>query len=257
MHDVRLANCGFCSGQEFIERVDRKHLTLKDAPEVARHAIGSARHGGASFRIGFDFEGRNASVGDAAGDDPVEVAEVGGYVQSEAVGCDRLGDMDANCGDFLFGDAASGDCPYAGAFADALRGNAEVFAGEDERLFDQTDEVYRAEVRTALAWEVAAEVEDGVADELARTVVGDVSSAIDLVYLDAFLGEELVGGQDVGTCGVSTEGEDRGMLEEQEGVADLIRLAGGDDSLLDGEAFGIGNAAELEEMDDHAAREVS
>ena len=41
--------------------------------------------------------------GDAAGDDQVEVAEVGVYVEGEAVGGDEAGDVDADGGEFGFG----------------------------------------------------------------------------------------------------------------------------------------------------------
>ena len=193
------------------------------------------------------------AVGDAAGDDPVEVAEVGGDVEREAVRGDGLRDMDADGGDLLFANAAAGQGPDAGEFADALRGHAEVFAGEDEGLFHQADEVDGAEVRAAFAGQVAAEIEDGVADELAGAVVGDVAAAVDLVDLDAAAGKELVGGEDVGAGGVAAEGEDRRVLEEEERVADGAGFARGDDLSLDAQAFGVGDAAELEEVDVHDA----
>ena len=53
--------------------------------------------------VGFEFERGDRAVGDAAGDDEVEVAEVGGDVEGEAVRCDGLRDVDADGGDFLFG----------------------------------------------------------------------------------------------------------------------------------------------------------
>jgi hypothetical protein len=103
----------------------------------------------------------------------------------------------------------------------------------------------------ALAGEVAAEVEDGVADELAGAVIGDVATAVDLVDFDAALGEELVGREDIGAAGVAAEGEDRRVFEEEERVADGSRFACGYDLGLDAEAFGVGDAAELEEVDVH------
>ena len=63
---------------------------------------------------------------------------------------DSLRDVDADGGDLLLADAASGERPDAGEFADALRQDAEVVAGADERLFDQADEVDRAEMRALL-----------------------------------------------------------------------------------------------------------
>jgi hypothetical protein len=43
-------------------------------------------------------------------------------------------------------------------------------------------------MRTTFARKVATEVEDGVADELAGPVVGDIATAIDLVDLYAAVG---------------------------------------------------------------------
>jgi hypothetical protein len=160
----------------------------------------------------------------------------------------------ADGGDLFLGDGAAGVGPDAGELADALGGDAEVFAGEDEGFFHEADKVYRAEVWALFAGEVAPEVEDGVADELAGAVVGDVAAAVDLVDGDAFAGEKVVGGEDVGAGGVAAEGEDRGVFEEDEGVADEAGFAGGDDFGLDAEAFEVGDAAELEEMDVHGIR---
>lgn len=50
---------------------------------------------------------------------------------------------------------------------------------------------------------------------------------------------------------VAAEGEDGRVLEEEECVADKVLLASVDDPLLDGEAFGVRDAAELEEVDVH------
>ena len=192
---------------ELLERVAPEHLALEDTAEVAGGGVAGGFHGGRRRDcggVGLEFEAGDLAVGDAAGDDPLEVAQVGGDVEREAVRGDALRDVDADGGDLLLRDAAAGDGPDAGELADALREHAEVAAGADEDLFEQADEVDRAEVRALLAGEVAAQIEDGVADELAGAVVGDVAAAVDLVELDAALAEELVGGEDVGAvwrCG--------------------------------------------------------
>ena len=227
---------------------------MKDAAEVGGNAVGGLRQWGWGVLRRFEFEGRYGAVGDAAGDDVVEVAEIGGDVEGEAVGGDGLGDVDADGGDFLFADGAAGEGPDAGEFADALGGDAEIFAGEDEGFFHEADEVDGAEVRAAFAGEVAAEVEDGVADELAGAVVGDVAAAVDFVDFYGSAGEQVVGGQDVGAGGVAAEGEDGWVFEEEERVADEVGFAGGYDFGLEAEAFGVGDAAELEEVDMHYRR---
>ena len=226
---------------------------MEDGAEVAGDAVAGQLHGGLRggvFEGGvFEFERGVGAVGDAAGDDPVEVAEVCGDVEGEAVRGDAAGDVDADGREFFLGDAAARDGPDAGATFDALRGDAEVVGGADEDVFKEADVVDRAEMGAALAGEVAAEVEDGIADELAGAVVGDVAAAVDLVDFDAFGRQEFVGGEDVAALGVAAEGEDGWMLEEDEGVGDGVGFACGDEFGLEAEAFGVGGAGEVEQVD--------
>ena len=95
----------------------------------------------------------------------------------------------------------------------------------------------------------AAEIEDGVADELAGTVIGDVAAAIDLVEGDAAGGEQLVGREDVGAVGVAAEGENRRVLKQQENVADAAGGAQGDEFVLKAERFAVVHAPEIEILD--------
>ena len=126
-------------------------------------------------------------------------------------------------------------------------------AGADQRLFEQANEVDRAEMRAFFAGQIAAQIDDGIADELAGAVVGDIAAAIDLVQLHAALCEQFVAGEDIGAMRVAAKREHRRMLQQQQRVADEVLLARSDDLLLDGEAFRVGDAAEMEEIDVHRA----
>jgi len=240
--------------EELVKGFGRDDLALKDAAEVCRYAVGCLGEVWRGSLRRFDFEGGDGAVRDAARDDPVEVSEVGCDVEGEAVRGDGLRDVDADGGDLFLADGSSGQRPDSGELANALGGDAEIFAGEDEGVFHEADEVDGAEVGAALAREVAAEVEDGVADELAGAVIGDVAASVDLVDFGSAAGEEFVAGEDVGAGGVAAEGEDGWMLEEEERVADGSGFARGYDFGLDAQAFGVGDAAELEEMDVHYGR---
>ena len=66
----------------------------------------------------------------------------------------------------------------------------------------------------------AAQIEDGVTDELAGAVKGDVAAAIDFVEGDSAADEQFIGSENVGSVGVAAEGEDRRVLEEQKRVVD-------------------------------------
>jgi hypothetical protein len=252
---VRLANIDgvrFCGcGEQLVEGFAPEHLALEDAAEVAGGGVERRLHGGLAAGVGLELEAGDLTVVDAAGDDPFEVAEVGGDVERESVGGDALGDVDADGRDLLLADTASGDGPDAGELADALGHDAEVAAGADQSLFEETDVVDGAKVWAFFAGKIAAEIEDGVADELAGAVIGDVAAAIDLVHLHSTLGEEIVASEDVGAVGVAAEGEDGRMLQHEESVADEVLLASGDDLLLDGESFAVGDAAEMEKIDVH------
>ena len=233
-----------------MQGVRGEDLAAKDAAEVSGGDVGGSGKGRLGKGIGFEFERGDAAVGYAAGNDPGEVTEVGGDVEREAVGGDALCNMDADGGDLLFLHGAAGVGPDAGAFADALGGHAEVLAGEDEGLLQEADEVDGTEMRAAFAGEIAAEVEDGITDELAGAVIGDVTAAVDLVDLDAFAGEQIVGGEDVGASGVAAEGQDGRVLHQEERVADGPGFASFDDLAHVAQTFRIGEAAELDQMED-------
>ena len=83
---------------------------------------------------------------------------------------------------------APAEGPDAGDLWNALGHDAEVGAGADEHFFEHADEVDRAEVFVAgalLAGPVAAQIDDGIADELAGAVIRHVTAAIDLMQRDA------------------------------------------------------------------------
>src|ERR1700739_3535510 len=104
------------------------------------------------------FEGGGFAISDAAGNDEIEVAEVGGDVVSEAVGGDPAANVDTNGGEFFF----HGTCldPNAGFAGDAIGGEAEIGRGADHGFFAVADlPAYNAFY--------IAEIEDGITDDLA------------------------------------------------------------------------------------------
>src|ERR1700753_1250453 len=151
----------------------------------------------------FQLERGDATVGDAAGNDPVEVTEVRRYVKREAVRSDRLGDMDADRRDLLFRDASARVGPHTSTCADALCGHTEILAGQDQGLLHHADEVHRAEMRAFLAGKVSAQIEDGITHQLAGAMVRHIATTIDLVDLNALLRERFIAEENVRTCGVA------------------------------------------------------
>jgi hypothetical protein len=149
------------------------------------------------------------------------------------------------CDLFLL-DTAAGERPYSGTLADALSHDAEVAAGTDQHLFEHADKVDGAEVWAFLAGQVTAQIDDGVANELAGAMIGDVAATVDLVELNAALLQELIRCEDVGATGIPAECKYRRVLKQKKGIADEVLLTCCDDLLLDREGFGIGDATEME-----------
>src|SRR5690606_16904496 len=149
------------AGQEAVESVGGEGLDFLEID------------GAAELRV----QGGDGAVGrgDAAGDDALEVGEVGVHVEGEAVVGDPAAHGHADGGDFAVGD------PDAGLAVAAGGDEAEFADGVDQDLFQ------KAQVGVEVF--AGGEVDDGVADELAGAVVGDVAAAVGLDDFDAFVGE--------------------------------------------------------------------
>lgn len=166
-------------------------LVVKDAAKVSGGSVNGIFHDrrgmDGATGDGFKIDAGDGAVADAARHDELEVAQVGGDIKSEPVGSNAARDVDADGGDFFLGDCAGGKGPDAGASGNALGGNAKVRAGADEGFFEEADVVDGSKSRGK-----ATEIEDGIADELAGTMIGDVASAVDFVDCDAAAGKDLV-----------------------------------------------------------------
>ena len=81
--------------------------------------------------------------------------------------------------------------PHARQPCHTLAGDREVGAGADQNFFQAADEFDCAQcLAFAVGRGETAQVEDGIADDLARAVESDVAAAVALEKLDAALGEE-------------------------------------------------------------------
>src|SRR5260370_13496896 len=186
-------------------------------------------HGGLAIRIGLELEAGDLAIADAAGDNPFEVAKVCRYVKREAVRGYALRDMNSNGGDLFFADTASGHGPDTGELTDALGHHAEVAAGSDQSFFEEANVVHGAEVWAFFSGKIATQIEDGIPDELTWAVVGNVSTAIDLVQFHPALCEQFVADQDVGAMRIATERKHRRMFQQEQRVVDKVLLPCSDD----------------------------
>jgi len=131
------------------------------------------------------FERGGFAVSNAARDDQIEVAQIGGDVVGEAVGSDPAADVDADGSEFFF--RGSGLDPDARFTRDAIRGNTEVGGGTDHRFFEGAD------IPANIAFDFV-EIEDGITDDLAWTVICDVTAATGDVEFDFLLTKDVFGG---------------------------------------------------------------
>jgi hypothetical protein len=92
----------------------------------------------------------------------------------------------------------------------------------------------------------AAQVEDGIADDLAGAVEGNVAAAVAFEKLDAALGKEFGRGDYVCGFRIAAERDNRRMFKQQQHVADFFFLAQSDQLLLQAQAGGVINGAELD-----------
>src|SRR5579883_1844779 len=172
------------------------------------------------------FEGGGFAVGDATGNDEVEKAKIGGDVVGEAVGSDPAADVDTDGGEFLVGNVARRLDPDAGFAGNAIGGDAEIGGGANHGFFEG------ANVPVDIA-AVAIEIEDGIADDLAWAVIGDIAAAIGFAEFDAFLTKDVLGSEKMFLVGAAAEGDDMRVFTEEENVVDEAGFAGGDEALLE------------------------
>jgi len=136
-------------------------------------------------------------------------------------------DVDADGGEFFFGDIARRLDPDAGFAGDAVGADAEIGGGADHGFFEGAD----------IPVNVAAdgtEIQDGVADDLAWAMISDVAAAVGFAEFDIFLAEDIFGSEKIFLAGAAAEGQNVGMFAEEDDVVDGAGFAGGDDALLEG-----------------------
>src|SRR5882762_3351499 len=90
------------------------------------------------------------------------------------------------------------------------------------------------------------EIQDRIADDLSRAVIGDIAAAAGFVKINALLTQHIFAGEQVFAVAIAALCDYVRMLAEQENIFDRIRLAGGDDALLQRIGFGVTNEAEID-----------
>ena len=183
-------------------------LSREERREMAGELLLDLGHGrgGAPARGELLGEARHsqARVGDAAGDDDLEVPQVGRDVEGEPVRGDPARQVHADGADLLVAH------PGAAVLLVAAGLDGVIGAGADHRLLQRGHVL--PDVRAV------GEIEHRIRHELPRPVVGHVAPAIGGVDLEALLPEPLRRGDDVPALGAPAEGEHGRVLQQEQVV---------------------------------------
>src|SRR5215469_7355453 len=131
---------------------------------------------------------------------------------------DPAADVHADGGKFFFGNAAGGFNPNAGFAGDAIGRDTELGRSAHHGFFKSAD------VPVNVATD-AVEIQNGIADDLTGTMIGDVAATIRFAEFDAFLAEDVLGGQEIFPVGAASEGDHVGMFAEKKDVIDAAGFA--------------------------------
>ena len=255
--------------EQFVERFDPENLALEDHSKVAGERFGHLVQ--VELAAKFALHRSHRFRRDAAGDDQIEEAEVGVYVEGEAVRGDEAGDVHANGCEFGFGPVVGrarfasldsrGGCPHmsiaafgigpdTGEASHAFGWDTEIGAGANEYLFQTSDEFDCAE-SLALAFRrgESAQIKDGIADDLPGPVKRNVPATVAFEKLDATISQEFGGSDHIRCLRVTSERDDGFMLKQNQEVTDFIFFAQGDQLLLQTKCSAVVDGSELDDRD--------
>src|SRR5512140_1796891 len=100
-----------------------------------------------------------------AGDDPVEVGQIRVDVESKTVHGHPATYFLPDSGDLIALDPDTGESLFTGSF------NSKLPKGEDDHIFEASQIPVKVE-------EVIVQVDNGISDDLSRTVIGNISSPV-------------------------------------------------------------------------------
>ena len=166
----------------------------------------------------------------------VEVGQIDGHVQGDAVVADAALDAQAQRADL----ARRGSvrvAPAAGMAVASGGGHARGGARLDQGGLERPDE--GSDQQAAVV-----QSDDRIRHQLARTVIGDLPAALGPLDDDATGSELPIGGEDVRGIGLAAEGQNGGMLEEEQLVPDRAGGALVDEVLLEPVRLGVVDPAE-------------
>lgn len=169
---------------------------------------------------------------DAAGDDVVKMAQVGVHVQGKAVTADAAAaDLDADGGDLFWPGTAV--YPDAGIPFVTPAANVKSGQGPDDHFFHIAQVLVQVGPGQAAPGKEPFQVENGVADELAGAMIGDVAAPVYPAQGETGVVQFSLVEQQVVEGAAPPQGVGGRVFQQQQGVG-LVRVggAGGDEGFL-------------------------
>src|SRR5208282_5495505 len=113
-------------------------------------------------------------------------------------------------------------------------------------LFQATHKFDRAQsLAFAVRRSKSPQIENWIPYDLPRSMKSDVAAAVAFEQLDPTFRKELRRSDDVSSSRVASQRDDGGMFEQQQNVADLLRLTQIHQLLLQPQSLGVANGSEL------------
>ena len=210
----RLQLCtSLCDGIAPVIGQKPQHFRLHQLAAASEHRFELASDDGAGLAdagSAFPQKLRDRCHGDVepAGPDPAEGVELRRHVEGKAMHCDPMADMYPDGGDLLVFN------PDPGQAGTPPGVEPELEQRPDQHLLQLADEAVNVPPPHA-------QVDDRVADDLSRAVVGDAATALDPVYRYP---PGLGGGQVARSCR-TTQGVARRMIQQQQEVGKFPGVA--------------------------------
>ena len=95
----------------------------------------------------------------------------------------------------------------------------------------------------------AVQVENGIAHDLAGSMIGDIAAAITVMKFDALLAEQVFGGAQILGFAVTTQGNDVGVFAEKQEIGHRADFSRGNQALLERRSSAVIQPSQL----DHSA----
>ena len=134
--------------------------------------------------------------------------------------------------------AGASSNPHARASRNAESANAEAGSSLNHGLLELAHVPHDVTPNSV-------QVENGIADDLAGTVIGDIAAAIGRVKFDAVLAQKVLGNAQVLAFAVAAEGNDVGMFAKEQEIGGRADFARSNEALLERRGFAVSDPSEI------------